>query len=213
MAERSPIKFNDLVTFLAYSLTSIAMASAWYIDRFAGLWLGNAIAATIGITLGLWAIRRQSPKLFSNWKRELLPGVFVGLGLVLFTQLGTRWVLLQCPVARQELTRLYTLLETPPGPTRASPVLLLVVVAEELVFRGAVTTYLQERFRPVQVAVLATGLYTLPLIASGSWLLPLVGVTLGGVWTIARQRSHGLTIPLLCHALFSLTTFVWLPIS
>jgi membrane protease YdiL (CAAX protease family) len=89
--------------------------------------------------------------------------------------------------------------------------LLLVVVAEELVFRGAVTSWLEQRHRPLRVTLLSTFLYTIPLFLSGSWLMPLLGLTLGSIWTLARQHTRGLVVPLVSHALWSQAMFAWLP--
>jgi membrane protease YdiL (CAAX protease family) len=177
-----------------------------------GLWIGNLIAGIVGVVFGAWAIQQTQTLFFTHWKRDLALGFAVGLLLVLLTQLASRALILRIPFARQELARLYSLLETPPGPVISTPILLLVVLAEELVFRGAVTTALARRFSSTLPAVISTTLYTIPLLASGSWLLPLVGITLGSVWTVLRQRSQGLTASLISHAMFSVATFVWLPI-
>jgi membrane protease YdiL (CAAX protease family) len=212
VAKPSTVRMSGAAVGLTYSLMCIAMATTWHLDIPTGLWLANAVAALLGITSGLWALRPQLSQLFRGWRRDFLPGIYVAIALVALSQLGARLLLLQLPFAREELLRLYTLLHSPPGPTQASPILLFVVIAEELVFRGVLTTFLEQRLKPTLVTLVGTSLYTLPLFASGSWLLPIVGFTLGAAWTIARQRSNGLTIPLLSHAVFSLTTFVWLPV-
>jgi len=204
---------KHFATFVAYGLTSIALASAWRLPVPSGIWLINALAALLGITSGIWAISTQHHPLFRRTKRDLLIGVAVGICLIAGSQLVTRLVFLQFEVAKAELARLYALLETYPGARRAFPILMLVVLAEELVFRGAVTTWLGERCRPIVAIGLSTLLYLIPLMASGSWLLVLVGLSTGIVWTSARMWSQGLVVPLVSHALFSAATFVWLPIN
>ena len=212
MTERGSSR-KHFATFVAYGLTSTALASAWHLPVPSGIWLINALAAVLGITLGIWAISTQHQPLFRLTKRDLLIGVVVGICLIAGSQLVTRLVFLQFDVAKAELARLYALLETYPGARRAFPILMLVVLAEELVFRGAVTTWLGERYRPIVAIGLSTLLYLVPLMASGSWLLVLVGLSTGIVWTSARLWSQGLVVPLVSHALFSAATFVWLPIN
>lgn len=203
---------SDTSTIIAYVACSLCLAFAWHLSIPSGLWIGNLIAGIVGVVVGSWAILQPQTLLFTRWKRDVVLGFAVGLALVLLTQVGSRAIILRIPFARQELARLYSLLNTPPGPVIASPILLLVVFAEELVFRGAVTTALSRRFSPFKVATISTMLYTIPLLASGSWLLPFVGLTLGSVWTVLRQRSQGLTVSLISHTMWSVVTFVWLPI-
>lgn len=196
----------------AYSLTSLTLASAWHVKLPSGIWWLNACAAVVGIASGTRVTRAQGNRLWNHIRRDLFRGLGLGLLLVALSQLAIYAVLLRIPAARVELYRLYGLLSTYPGPKWASPVLLGVVVAEELVFRGAVTTWLAQRHRPASSLALSTLLYVLPMLASGSWLLCVLGLSLGAVWTWTRQQSQGLTLPLVSHAVFSLASFAWLPL-
>lgn len=211
MAEHSEVPFDSALTFTTYALTSICLTIAWHWRIPSGLWVGNAIAGVIGTGLGILVLSRQRALLFRRWRQDLPWGLLLGGVLLGISHLGTRVVLRPIPFVNTELDRLYGLLNTPPGPFLCSPLLLLVDIAEELVFRGAVTTWLERRYKPLTVTLLSTLLYVFPMLLSGSWLLPVLGLTMGCVWTIARQRSQGLVIPLVSHAVFSLALFVWLP--
>jgi membrane protease YdiL (CAAX protease family) len=240
-------RFETAGVLLCYALTSVAMASAWHVERPSGLWYGNGVAVIVGLVSGTWIARRQSPALWQRWRQQLVYGVVLGVAIAALTQLAARGLLLSLAPVRAEIVRLYALLRTPPGPLWASPILLLVVLTEELVFRGVVTTFLEARFAPgppwraqaphveahqdnvsthpgsrsaaawktrrFGVTVVASSLlYTLPLLGSGSLLLVAIGFGLGTLWTAARLLSGGLIVPLISHVLFSLSTFVCLPV-
>jgi membrane protease YdiL (CAAX protease family) len=56
-------------------------------------------------------------------------------------------------------------------------------------------------------------LYALPLVASGSWLLVIIGITAGSVWTLVRLRSNGILVSLVSHGMWSCATFIAFPLA
>jgi membrane protease YdiL (CAAX protease family) len=141
---------SDAEVLLCYALTSVAMASAWHLAAPSGIWWGNGIAVVVGLSSAAWIAGRQQRDLWRSWPHHLAYGVLLGVVIAALTQLVTRKLLLSIDPVRAEITRLYALLRSPPGPVRASPILLLVVLTEEFVFRGVVTTWLEYRALPAR---------------------------------------------------------------
>ncbi|MGC4070522.1 MAG: CPBP family glutamic-type intramembrane protease [Polyangiaceae bacterium] len=145
MTQPQASRAENAGVLVCYGLTSVAMALAWHIELPSGLWIGNGIAVVVGLISGMWIARKQARPLWQRWRQQLAYGVLLGVVLAAVTQLTARELLLSIPPVRAELVRLYGLLDTPPGPIWASPILLLVVLTEEFVFRGVVTTWLERR--------------------------------------------------------------------
>ena len=198
---------------ITYLVTSGLLASAWHSTFEYGLWIVNALAGTLGVVLGLHAMG-------SSWRAQLrwsskqaLVGAALGIALVAATQLSARLLLPLMPPVLTETRRLYDLLQGTLRPSQYATVLALVAVAEELVFRGVVTSLCELRFTPIKTLLLTTTLYVLPLAASGSWLLVAIGLTLGATWTIARLWSKSLLIPLVAHIIWAEMVFVAMPVG
>lgn len=192
----------------AYLVTGLLLAAAWHVQFHYGLWIVNAIAAVVGIALARSALGPSWSAALGWSRRNAAIGIALGAVLVVATQVGARLLLPLLPPVLAETQRLYALLQGSLAPAQCAPVIALVAIAEELVFRGVVTTLCERRFGPRSTVALATALYVLPLAASGSWLLIAIGITLGAVWTIARLRSQSLLVPLLAHVIWAEATFV-----
>ncbi len=208
-----PIPLSMPRGLVTYGLTTLLLAAAWH-ARFAhGLWIIEAIAGIVGISLALFAFGASLRTALGLSKRNAAAGFGLGLLLVIATQISARLLLPHLPEVLAETRRLYALMQGPFGAAHYAPLIAVVVVAEELVYRGVVTTLCEQRLRPMQTVVCATALYAVPLAASGSWLLVAIGVTLGACWTIARLRSQSLLLTLLAHFLWSCSTFVVFPLA
>ena len=72
------------------------------------------------------------------------------------------------PVIADEVHVLYSLLREPPGPVNALPLLIFVIVAEELVWRGLAVDPLTKRVGSGWAVALASALYVIPQIAMRS---------------------------------------------
>lgn len=208
-----PMSLSKARGLVTYCVTTLLLAAAWH-ARFAhGLWIVEAIAGVVGIALALFAFGGSWRTALALSKRNAAAGIGLGLFLVIATQLSARLLLPYMPPVLAETRRLYALMQGPFGAAHYAPLVALVVVAEELVYRGVVTTLCEQRLRPMQTVVCATALYAVPLVASGSWLLVAIGVTLGACWTVARLRSQSLLVTLLAHYLWSCSTFVVFPLA
>jgi len=177
------------------------------------IWIGTGSAAVISILL----LRRASspPSLQANEDpvRSGIAGLLVGLVMSMAT-----WALYPIsidfvPAIGVEVPKLYGLLRQFPGPVWAFPVLVLVVGAEELVWRGLAIDVFSKSFGPSGAVLLASLLYVLPQIAFRSPLLVVVALTCGLVWGALRARTHGLLAPLVAHLTWDLLVFVLFPVE
>jgi len=177
------------------------------------IWIGTGVAGTVALVLLRWAPDVEGRDIWNATRRNVL----VGLGAGLVMSVAT-WVLYPLstelvPEIEGEVTKLYALLRQTPGPVAAFPVLVLVVLAEERVWRGlAIDVFGQARPGP-RAVVLAALVYTFPQIAFRSPLLVAVALACGLVWGGLRVQTRGLAAPLIAHLLWDLLVFVLFPVA
>lgn len=117
------------------------------------------------------------------------------------------------PAIQAEVQGLYALLRQPPGPVWAFPVLVIVVAAEEAIWRGVGIDILRKVTGPWQSVVISALLYVLPQVALRSPLLVLVALLCGMVWGMLRVRTSSLIAPLVAHLVWDLLVFVMFPVE
>jgi len=198
-------------TVLALCIAAFCLAMG--LREVLNIWIGTGSAAVISILL----LRRVSspPSLQANEDlvRSGIAGLLVGLVMSIVT-----WVLYPIsvdfiPAIGVEVPKLYGLLRQFPGPVWAFPVLVLVVGAEELVWRGLAIDLFSKSFGASGAVLFASLLYVLPQIAFRSPLLVVVALTCGLVWGALRVRTHGLLAPLVAHLTWDLLVFVLFPVE
>ena len=178
------------------------------------VWIGTGSAAATSVLL-LWRFARPTGDLLRGG--SLLGGVVLGVAVGVAMSVAT-WVLYPLaievlPPVEVEVETLYGLLREPPGPIRAFPLLLFVVGAEELVWRGLAVDVFAPKFGPWRASVIAALLYTLPQIAFRSPLLIVVAFLCGLVWGGLRVRTGGLTAPFVAHVVWDALVFVVFPVA
>lgn len=175
-------------------------------------WVTNTAVALLVL---LWCrphlrdIARGAP---GDWLKAALLGVFMSLLChALFPVLDG-----PIPMLRASVTQLYGRLQHGPGPVLAPLLTLLIVTAEECVWRGALwnlrsgaPTALQ---KPAPWIFIAAAAYTVPQIIGGSWILMVAAFSLGLVLCTQRMATGRMGPPWLTHALWSLTIFDFFPL-
>ena len=198
-------------TVLALCVAAFSLAMG--LREVLNIWIGTGSAAVISILL----LRRLSspPSLQANEDpvRSGIAGLLVGLVMSMAT-----WVLYPIsvdfiPAIGVEVPKLYGLLRQFPGPVWAFPVLVLVVGAEELVWRGLAIDLFSKSLGASGAVLLASLVYVLPQIAFRSPLLVIVALLCGLVWGALRVRTHGLLAPLVAHLTWDLLVFVLFPVE
>ena len=93
----------------------------------------------------------------------------------------------------------------------AVPLLLLIVLGEEIVWRGAVTLPLAARLGPwagVLAGAVAFAVAHLPL---GVPVLLVAALGAGAFWSALAVKTRSLVPALVSHVLWDLTVLFWLP--
>jgi len=176
------------------------------------VWVGTGLAGGLSI-LVMQRLSRAS--LLERWNPSSRPaflGVAAGVAMAAATWLLYPISIELVPSIALEVPKLYELLRQPPGPVSAFPVLVLVVTAEELVWRGLAIDVFSRHANAAGAVLLAALLYTLPQVAFRSPLLVVVAFACGAVWGLLRVRTNGLTAPLLAHLIWDLLVFVLFPV-
>lgn len=179
------------------------------------IWVGTGAAAITSMVL-LSLVRRPKSASFTTWPPSVV-AVSVGAAAGLLMSLMT-WGLYPLsivifPPIEQEVATLYDLLRQPPGPLQAFPLLLLVVAAEELVWRGLAIDVFEKAVGPWWAVVASALLYVLPQVAFRSPLLMLIALLCGLVWGALRVRFHGVAAPFTAHVVWDLLIFVVYPVA
>lgn len=196
---------------LVLSVTAFCVAMG--LRESLNVWIGTGSAALVSVGL-IWrlphppAIRREDVSAANV-------GVGVGVGLLMAV---ATWMLYPLsvelvPQISTEVPKLYALLRQPPGPTWAFPVIVLVVAAEEWVWRGLAIDVFSKSVSPSGAVVLSALIYVLPQVAFRSPLLVVVALLCGLIWGALRVWSRGLVAPLIAHLLWNLLVFVLFPVE
>ena len=206
------------------AIVAIALATLAFAGALAGrhridVWSATAAAALASIALATWAGRAS---LLARLRPRLLPavgGLAAGAALAAATHAGYRLLAGVFAALPGLAGALYRDLERAPGPFAAAspavmlPLLLLVTLAEELVWRGLLVDLLRPHLPALATGVLATALYALPLVASGNLALVALGLLCGAVWTALRLATGGLVASWACHATWGMLVFAIRPLT
>lgn len=191
-----------------------AFCAAMGLREGVNIWIGTGAAAVISwIALGLGARSSLSAAFRAPSAVNVAAGFAVGIGMSLLTWWLYPLSVELFPPIQGEVETLYALLREPPGPIRAFPVLLLVVAAEELVWRGLAIDLFSKAWGPWRAVLLSALLYVLPQVALGSALLMIVALLCGLLWGALRVRFGGLAAPFIAHLVWNLLVFVLYPVA
>ena len=88
-----------------------------------------------------------------------------------------------------------------------------IVLAEEVLFRGVLPKALCQLTQPRNAYALAVIAYTLAQLGSGSFIVALLALTCGTIWTVLRVRTKSLLPALIAHAIWTPTTILLYPVT
>jgi len=199
---------------LALAVCVAAFCIAMGLREVLNIWIGTG-AAALTSAFALWLGARQA--LRSHFCAPAATDLIVGLAAGVLMSVATWWlypisVSVFAPI-QTEVETLYALLRQAPGPVRAFPVLLLVVAAEELVWRGVAIDLFSRSLGPWRAMLVSAFLYVLPQVALRSPLLIIVALCCGLLWGALRVSSKGLAAPFVAHLVWDILVFVWHPVA
>jgi membrane protease YdiL (CAAX protease family) len=196
-----------------------AVVLVWFLgaalSRRWGIWpgIGGAALLLAGLLLALKprTLMQALGRHPLAWAWALALGAAAGLLMTLATYalypLGVRLF----PGLAGETASLYGAFGTP-TPARIL-LLIAVVLAEELIWRGWVQGVLTHRLGPWRGTLLAACVYALAHAPAGSPLLPLVALACGLGWGALRQATASLAASITAHLLWDLAILAVWPLT
>jgi membrane protease YdiL (CAAX protease family) len=198
------------VTIIGIALFGAALATRDSLNP----WWSNAGAGVLTIAMCLVALRRRLGELLQVRLLALLIAAGTGVALVVLTH-GVYAVAVDLiPALEPRVAELYADIErSAPRQMVVVALILVIVVAEELLFRGVALALARRRFGVVAAGAMATGAYAVPQLIAGAWILLLTALVMGAVFTTLRLVAKGLVVPTATHAVWSACIFSLFPLT
>jgi membrane protease YdiL (CAAX protease family) len=89
----------------------------------------------------------------------------------------------------------------------------VIVLAEELLWRGALLHVLSERVPQSAAMAISIASYALAQLGTGSWIVMLLAAVCGSIWTLQRYLTHSLLSPLLAHLIWTPAVILLYPVN
>lgn len=204
-----PTRRTDLALSLAVFVAWLVAAA---LSRHTGLWLA---LGGLSVVLAAAAIVVEGSRLRALLTVQLRPivgGLLVGGLATLLTRPLYEVTARIVPTLTSDVALLYGRLGAT-APAWASLALVIIVVAEEIVWRGAVQGALQRSYGVGLGVLLAAALYALALVPVGSPVLVLVAFACGLLWSGLRAATASLTAPLIAHLLWDQVVLYLAPLQ
>lgn len=202
---------------LTVTVATAAFALALLLRDVLNVWLVTGLGAVVALALSRWTAGVRLRKLLAPTLREVITGAGLGAGLVVLTHVVYRFAVDLIPFLDGMVEGLYGDLQVPPGPVAALPVTVVVILAEEVVWRGVLVEELRGRDtfrgRPALLVLVATAIYAIPHLLAQDFVLMAAALILGALWTALRLVTGGLVAPLACHLVWSCTLFALWPLT
>jgi membrane protease YdiL (CAAX protease family) len=198
---------NDRLSLLAFAIWLVGAVAA----RSVGLWVGIGSAAILLGTMMLLttsgaAVRQQlRPSLL-----RLGIGIAAGCVMIAVTQLAFPLAVQWVPQIAPSTATLYGVFGVA-TPLKLA-VMILVILGEEIVWRGVVQSALMAKVGPRAAVVLGAIAYAGAHGPVGSPLLVVVALCCGLYWGALRAITKSLIPSLVAHVLWDLTVLVFVPV-
>jgi len=204
------------VRSLKYSLMLLAMSVVWgiFLHQFGTspiYWIMGPYAAALSalvLTMRGHALRRA----LRPSARNVAVGIGVGVAMTLATYPAFHLAKELFPALAHNVSQLYR-----QSGDESLPVALawvtVILAAEELLWRGAWIEALVARFGRTRAGVLSVLIYAATQLSSGSFIVCLLAVCCGAVWTAERFYTKSLIAPLISHAIWTPTVILLLPVT
>jgi CAAX protease family protein len=98
-------------------------------------------------------------------------------------------------------------------PLEALPWVLAIIIAEELLWRGALLHVLARRIPDALAIALSVLTYTLAQFGTGSWVVMLLALVCGTIWTLQRRLTGSLLSPLIAHLIWTPVVILFHPVT
>lgn len=191
---------------LATVAVGAAHAVAWRTNATYGAWATFAIAWGVLVVLALLLMRREevlseSMQLVPGDVSRGIGGAVVAVGLLL--GIGFLGVKVAPMRAFDELRTLIFVATRIPVEWQRALAIVALAACEEIVFRGAVSVFLESRFGSVRAPWIASALYVLTAVPSLHPAIISAAVVIGAVTAFLVSRFRRVTPAIVAHAAFS----------
>ena len=199
----------------ALGFTLMLAVFFWFVTfslQWFNFWLSMCIAVSILTALALHL--GGSPFSRSDWNaRAVFSGVAAAAALYAIFWLGNSLSQVLFQFAKPQIASIYGIRTQGEAVVMALILLFITSPGEEIFWRGFVQRRLVQHFGARSGWLLASAVYAAVHIASGNFMLTMAALIAGLFWGWLYQREQNLVPCIVSHALWTVTIFIWLPIS
>ncbi|HET9627250.1 MAG TPA: CPBP family intramembrane glutamic endopeptidase [Kofleriaceae bacterium] len=192
-------------------IASAGFAAALALRDRVDPWRCTALAALVGIALSAWTLGPRLRGLFAITGRGVVGAVGLGVVLVAATHAGFAVLRAWSPDFAATVRGLYLSIDL--GASRLALVLLttLIVIGEELVWRGVAVAVVGARSR-IAAGAASVALYVVPQLPGHVAILIAAATGLGAIFAAQRLITGRLTDAVITHAIWSVCVFILFPV-
>ena len=174
------------------------------------------------VSLGLYSLVIIATMTAVGWKampldrgasvRGVLIGVVTGVVMTVATYLAYHLCVALFPGLAHHVSGLYVATRT----TNFAAALAwtaLAVVAEEVLWRGALLNVFPRGSRRNVVIALSLLTYAAVQFGTGSWIVALAALICGAIWMVERLWTRSIVAPLISHAIWTMTVIHLYPVT
>lgn len=182
-------------------------------QNFYNLWLISLLTGGVLLPLTFFSYGPKLDQLLKVKPNIVSFGLLSGTLLALISH-GLFGLLVEpWPVFAQALQQCYQNLNVWPGKFWALPIIFLLVLVEEMIWRGLLFDMLQEKLSGLTLVGVATLLFPIPHVLTGNLVLGLAAFGLGLVCNGLRYRFDNLVAPVIAHFSWNLWVMIFFPIQ
>jgi membrane protease YdiL (CAAX protease family) len=176
-------------------------------------WRALAAVAVAAIGLSLWALGPRARRLFAIDARGVVVALALGVVLVVVTHGAFQLAARVSPSFAASVRELYASVEVGASPLVLLGLTIIVVIGEELVWRGVVVDLVGTGRSRAVVGATSVIAYVLPQLAAATPVLVVAAAMLGTVFVAQRLRTGRVIDPLLSHGVWSGSLFIVVPLA
>jgi len=199
----------------ALGFTLLLAVFFWFVTfslQWFNFWLSMCIAVSILTALALQL--GGNPFSRRDWNaRAVFSGVAAAVALYAIFWLGNSLSQVLFHFAKPQIASIYGIRTQGEAVVMALILLFITSPGEEIFWRGFVQRRLVQHFGARRGWLFASAVYAAVHIASGNFMLTMAALIAGLFWGWLYQREQNLVPCIVSHALWTVTIFIWLPIS
>jgi uncharacterized protein YbjT (DUF2867 family)/membrane protease YdiL (CAAX protease family) len=204
LARRARALVPAVVLALAAPLVQLVLA-----HTIPNVWYRMGVGAVLLSTFALTCVPVGWAELWRPRPRDLVRGAWAAAGLYVAGALVVR-ALVASPGLAAQMADVYGWRHAVPD-ALIVPLLLLIVLGEEIVWRGAITLPLAARFGRWAGVLLGAVAFAVAHLPLGLPVLLVAALGAGAFWSALAIKTRSLVPAVVSHVLWDLTVLFWLP--